>query len=82
MATLVDSGSLFGMARKARIHVPGGVYHVILRGNGEGRRSLYLRTVIISDLCQVLREGKDPRIDRGLSMIEVEPARALFPFGS
>ncbi len=30
----VDPGTLAGMARKTRLHVPGGVYHVILRGNG------------------------------------------------
>ena len=48
------------MARKPRIHVPGGVYHVMLRGNGgqaifpnaeDGARFLAL----LADMCFMRR---------------------------
>jgi len=43
------------MARKPRIHLPGGVYHVLLRGNG-GQR-LFFSDADYQHLCRLLGEG-------------------------
>jgi REP element-mobilizing transposase RayT len=45
------------MARKARIHIPGGVYHVILRGNGG--QDIFLSGDDFSRLFLLLQEGTE-----------------------
>ncbi len=45
------------MARKPRVHVPGGVYHVILRGNGG--QDIFFRKEDRGELCRLLAEGTD-----------------------
>ena len=43
------------MARKRRVHYPGAVYHVVLRGNG-GQGIFLMMIVFILENCQGERE--------------------------
>jgi putative transposase len=45
------------MARKARIHIPGGVYHVMLRGNGS--QNIFFSGEDYSRLFLLLQEGAE-----------------------
>jgi putative transposase len=45
------------MARKARLHVPGGLYHVILRGNAQ--RDIFFDDDDRERFCALLSEGVD-----------------------
>jgi REP element-mobilizing transposase RayT len=45
------------MARKARIHIPGGVYHVMLRGNGG--QDIFFSCEDYSRLFLLLQEGTE-----------------------
>jgi REP element-mobilizing transposase RayT len=45
------------MARKPRIHLPGGVYHVMLRGNGG--QGIFFRDADRAHLTQLLQDGID-----------------------
>ena len=45
------------MARKSRVHVPGGVYHVMLQGNGG--EDIFFRREDRGALCRLLAEGTD-----------------------
>ena len=44
------------MARKRRVHYPGAVYHVALRGNGGQGIFLMMMIVFILENCQEERE--------------------------
>ncbi len=43
------------MARKPRVHVPGGIYHVMLRGNGG--QDIFFEEEDRSEFCRLLAEG-------------------------